>query len=438
MSQLLHRDGPRISRKTWSRKVTFFLVFLVLFNGIQCASLLKRVTYKATDFTVFHNTSVLLGQGAGPQLYEGKDATTGWLRTIPPFGQMIFQPFSLLDIRLSAILWGATNLLLLGLSGATLFYFARRLDAKSRIFLAAVPILILILLSLSPGSIQVGQWSVLFTAFWIFFLGLSASRFRRVASAALAVPIGIKLYPVFLCGVFILQRRWAAFVISLGFVALTVALPTLVYGARTPALTQSFWQNAIVGPDSRVVESVAIGSGADQGIDAVGLRYLTSEPKFEARYPGYPNLALSKTSASRLINVFRLFVLVTTITIGFAVWKRLESSPLWGTVLLLSLLSAAQYLLLPGAKSRYAIYTFLAFVPLVLQCFAAKRLNHKVAYRRWCAIIVVCVVLTTVLIPDSLRLYGIGLIGPLLLWIFNIRFLLGLIKKPRVSQPLRA
>ncbi len=427
-------SSPRRMKRVWTPKVIFLLVLLISINCIQVGSLVRKAVYKATDFTVFYNTGVLLGQGAGAQMYEGRDESTGWLRTIPPFGQMVFQPFVKGDIRLAAILWGGINLLLLGASAATLFYVARRLDSKCRIFLANVPILILILLALAPGSIQVGQFSVLFTAFWIFFLGISASRFRRWASVALAVPAGIKIYPLLLSGVFLFQRRYVAFGLSLVFAASTLAVPFLVYGSRTPSLTVAFWQNAIVGPNSRVNESQEVDSTSNQGMDAILLRYLTHNPRLELKNPTFPHLSWAKSSISRLTNVLRLIIISIAVWVGFSVWKRLENSPLWGTILLMSLMCATLYLILPGAKSRYAIYTFLSFVPLVLQCFAAKRLNRKSAYKVWCAVIVVGLLLTITFMPSSLRLYGVGLLGPLILWVINIEFLLRLTaKKPRVS-----
>ncbi|RYG63065.1 DUF2029 domain-containing protein, partial [bacterium] len=166
----------RLPKLQLSWKWQFLLGILLVLNCAQALSLVKRASKSVTDFTVFFNTSDLLSQGAGAELYTGRDTSTDWLRTIPPFGQMVIQPFTFADIKTAAVLWALFNLALLVGSVLTLGYFASRLDGKARLFTAALPAMTAVWLALAQGSIQVGQYSVLFAAFWIFFLGLRASR----------------------------------------------------------------------------------------------------------------------------------------------------------------------------------------------------------------------------------------------------------------------
>lgn len=398
------------------------LVLLLLLNVVQAFSLVKRATRRVTDFTVFFNTAKLLAGGAGAELYTGRDASTDWLRTIPPFGQMVIQPFALGDIKTAAILWALFNLLLLGAGVLTLSYFARHLDGKARLFAAALPALTVVWLALAPGSIQVGQFSVLFATFWIFFLGLRASRYSCFASAALAVPAGIKLYPVVLPGMFLVQRRPKAFAVALLFVGLTFALPFLVYGNRTPELTASFWNNAISSSSgsSRISESQRANIANNQGLDSILLRYLTTGENLHKKYPTFPHLALRKASVIQFGNLLRLVILLVTAVVAWRAWPHLQRTPLWGTFLLMALGCGCLYVLLPGTKSRYAIYAFLAFGPLIIQAVAARALGRNDSFWKWTALIVVLVLLCIQLVPPIFELYGIGFVGHLVLWLVNL------------------
>jgi hypothetical protein len=411
-----------LNRQQLQWKWRVLIGILLVLNVVQTISLVRRVTRGVTDFTVFFNTAKELGNGAGAELYMVRDTSTDWLRTIPPFGQMVIQPFAFGDVKTASILWGIVNLLLLAAGVLTLGYFAGRLDAKSRLFAAALPAMTAVWLALAQGSIQVGQYSVLFAAFWIFFLGLRASRYSRFASAALAVPAGIKLYPVILPGIFLLQRRPKAFAVSMLFVVLTFALPFVAYGGRTAELTKSFWDNAISSSSdsSRISESQRANSVNNQGLDSILLRYLTTGQKLHKRNPGFPHLALERPVVIRLTNALRLLILVLTAVAAWRAWSRLEKTPLWGTFLLLALACACLYVLIPGTKSRYAIYTFLAFVPIIIQAVAAQKLGRTRAFWGWSAATVVLLLLCMQFTPSEFRLYGINFSGHLALWCVNL------------------
>ena len=91
-------------------------------------------------------------------------------------------------------------------------------------------------------------------------------------------------------------------------------------------------------------------------------------------------------------------------------------------VLMMSALwSAALYLILPETKARYAVYTFIAFLPLLETAVnASEPANVR---RRVCAEIALCVILIGGLMPDLPKVYGVGLVGALLLWLENLRLI---------------
>ena len=407
--------------RLWNPITAILLVLLVVFNVAQCVSLVKRAP-KGTDFTVFYNTGKLLDAGAGAEIYRGTDATTDWLRTIPPFGQAVIHPFGQGSIRAAAIGWGVFNLVLLGATAWTLLFFARHLDGKSRIFVAVWPIGVLWLLAMAPASIQVGQFSVLFTACWVFSLALLASRFRALAGAPLAIPIAIKIYPALLLGVPLLALRSRFLVVALVFVAIWSASASLLYGARTPQLSISFWQSAIASSGGRVAEAQRANAPANQGLDSVALRYLTSGQPIQRRYPQLPHAALPLPSVMTGISVVRALIVVVSLGVGWRFWRRGRLSPLWGQAMLMALWCAALYVILPGAKTRYAIYAFPAFWPLLCCAFAARRLNQWRAFWAWSAFALVCLTLVA-FTPSPLRLWGCGWLGALALWLANCALL---------------
>ena len=393
------------------------LAILILFNIAQCFVLVKKAS-KGTDFTVFYNTGKLLDSGAGAELYRGKDKTTDWLRTIPPFGQMVIAPFGQSSVRAAAIGWGLFNLALLAATATALRAFVRRLDKKSRVFGAVWTWSVLLLLVMAPASIQVGQFSVLFTACWVFSLALLATKFRDLAGAPLAIPIAIKIYPALLLAVPILARRPKFFAVTLVFVALWCAAPFLIYGARTPELSVSFWHNAIASSGGRVAEARNANSPANQGLDVVALRYGTSGQPIHARFPHLPHANWPVATVMNGVNLVRVAVVLISLVVGWRFWRRGQLSPLWGQAMLMALMCAALYVILPGAKTRYAIYEFPAFWPLLVCAFAARRRHKTRACWALCAFAFVCLTFVA-FTPSPLRVYGFGLLAALSLWIFN-------------------
>ena len=392
------------------------LAILVVFNIAQCFSLVHRVE-KGTDFTVFYNTGRLLDAGAGAEIYRGTDQTTAWLRTIPPFGQLLIHPFGQGSARAAAMGWSVFNLALLALMAWTLSYIARHLEGKRRLFYKLWPWNVAIMLALSPASLQVGQWSVLFAACWVFYLGMRASRWKNWAGAALALPIAVKIYPLLILGVPLLARRPRVWLGALVFVVILSAAPTLLYGARTAELSRSFWRNAIAASSGgRVAEAQRASSPANQGLDSVALRFLTTDQPIQRSHPNLPHLALPVSSVLRAVNWARIAVMLISLWIGWHFWRGAQSSPLWGEMMLLALGCAALYVILPGAKTRYAIYAFPAFWPLLCCAVAARTKWRRVG---WIGAILVCLALVGFTPGGALRLYGAGWWGALGLWSCN-------------------
>lgn len=83
--------------------------------------------------------------------------------------------------------------------------------------------------------------------------------------------------------------------------------------------------------------------------------------------------------------------------------------------MMLALFCAALYVILPGAKSRYAIYTFPAFWPLLCCAWAARRLN-KPAFLAWSGFVILDCLLLVQLMPASAKIWGAGWLGALALW----------------------
>jgi len=403
-----------------SRVQIVLLVCLIVFNLIQAYSLVRRVTNGATDFTVFYNTGVLLRNGAGADIYEEKDQSTGWFRAIPPSGQLLMHPFTALTVREAGIVWAALNLAMLALGAVLLSQTFARLDAKRRLMRGMTPVICLIMLALAPGSIQVGQYSVLFVLLWILYLRLSCSRYTGLAEAALAVPAAVKLYPALMLAPAMLRREWLRCAAFAGWLIVAAGLPLLTYGDRTFDLTQSFWNNVIFSSSGRVAESQQAQSVNDQGIDSIALRYLAAEQPIQQRFPMLPHAALQAETVLKIVNVLRLAILIISVAASLYYLSRRRPRPLWDKVVLMALFSATLYLLLPGAKSRYAIYELLAFVPLICRAFVCRRLGKKAPARLWRAVTVVLLLLVAVFIPEIFRAFGLGFFGAAGLWALNV------------------
>jgi hypothetical protein len=72
-------------------------------------------------------------------------------------------------------------------------------------------------------------------------------------------------------------------------------------------------------------------------------------------------------------------------------------------------------------KGRYAIYAFPAFLPVLAAAHRAFRIGDIASGRKALVLVVAAAALLLQIVPDSILYYGIGMIGPILLWIFLLR-----------------
>lgn len=424
-------DGAQVfsRRRVWSNLCRAGFVLALLDVLAQVASLVARAALGSSDFSVIYRTAALLNAGAGAWLYTQPDAQNGWQRCISPAGLLWFEPLALVHPRLAATIWSMFNLALLGASVAALRQVVGRLERRRRIYQSVFGWMVVILLLLATGSLQVGQFSVLFAACWIFALYAASRESRFAMGLALAIPSVVKLYPALMLAVpLFTRRRREVLWFGASLLLVGVVLPLLILGSRTAPLTLSFLQNVIFNTQGRIAESQHLGRHPDQGLDAVLLRYLSYSPQFHDFHRGLPHLGLEHARVLRIANAIRVVVLLFSGAVALrrqraTQWNGWSQSSLHAALEMAALWSATLYLLLPGTKSRYAVYTFLAFLPL-LAAASASRLNaRRLAAAAWCALIAGCLTLILLLIPEILRAYGAGFLGAVALWTANIGLL---------------
>jgi len=290
-----------------------------------------------------------------------------------------------------------------------------------------------LLLILSAGSIQVGQFSVLFVACWLLFLD-AFGRSRNPASALwLAIPAAIKIYPVGLLAIplsMYLQsgaRRSARFInvtartltwAVAGILLMWFAVPALAYGRDTFTLNVAWWHGVILN-NAQMDYLQDLRAITNQSLDTVLLRYLSYDPPFHDQYSLIPHLALAKATILRGADLLRVVIIAVSLA---AVWKRAKVGIASGAALVevAALWTAVLYNVLPETKSRYAVYTFIAFLPWVARAADPAMLFAR---RMWFAgVVVASAICALVLMPDVLQAWGVGFMGPFVLWVGNVRF----------------
>ena len=414
------------SRVSWSRLWLWLGAVVLVAEGV---SALGRGAGGSSDLGVFLRTAVLLRNGAGGEMYGGHDAVTHWYRCIPPAGMMWFAPTAGLSFRAASLIWVGENFVFAGVGAVALRAILRHVSPREA-GTAPFEILAGLLLLMGATSLQVGQYSLLFAVCWLLALWAGLAKRLDAAALVLALPAAIKLYPALLLLVPLCAlpfKKWPRFVLVFAacFALWTWGVPTLFYGARTATLQSAFWHNIVLSPSGRLSESQSVVSTSNHGMDAVMLRFLADLPEPRG---APPHLRLAPATVLRFVNPLRALILLLTL----AFWlRRRDGREDEARALLLSLglWSAALFLVLPGAKSRYAVYAFAAFVPLVWQARAlwAKRATNRWAYTLF---VVITGALVLSLAPTVARLWGAGLWGALLLWLENGR----LLRLPRVPE----
>jgi len=407
-----------------SRSARAIVAIVLVAAAAQGVSLVSRGTLGFSDFGVFYRTCALLRGGAGAELYTRHDVVTDWPISLTPAGLALLQPLALFGTQGASIGWAIINLSLVGLS---MIGLRRVLNSacgprSDALFSWAAVLFVL----LSAGSIQVGQFSVLFATCWILFESAFAGGSYFSAGMLLAIPTAIKLYPVMMLAVPVSLARSAKDVsrtligFVTGLVIFSALIPAIMYGSRASDLNASFWQNVILNPAGQVAYMQTVRA-SNQSVDALLLRYLTFDKEFHPEEPAMPHLELPKRQVLRYADLARLLVLGVTVA---AVWRWRSGHRTFQAhdVLMMSALwSATLYLILPETKARYAVYTFVAFLPLLER---AVKGNEPANVRlRVVAEIAFCVVLIGGLMPDPPKVYGIGLVGAVLLWLENLRLI---------------
>jgi len=395
------------------------LIISFLFLLVTCVSLGKRALRGGTDFSVFLRAGAALCEGERASLYERLDAETGWFNCIPPAGMGPFMLLSMLHSVVAAIIWATLNVGILFLCIHLLKKLYARLGRRED-YEATMPFAVTLLFLFGAVCVQTGQTSIIFMACWLAYVLVSAEHRHSLAGFLIALPAAIKLYPIlFFALPFMRRKRREMAWIGIWLVILVLLLPAAIFGGQVIDMSRSFIDNQILGSSGRTTEASDPVPAANQGLDGVLVRYLSYVPEFHDLHPEFPRLgAVDVQTVVTVANALRLTVLLVTAVVSIR-WIRTQNSE--PPLLLMALWCAALYVILPNAKGRYAIYAFPAFLPVLAAAHAAFRAGRILEGRKAAAVAIVSAILLLQLVPDPVLYYGIGIIGPLLLWQFLLR-----------------
>ena len=388
------------------------LIVGVLFLATMCVSLSKRAYRGDSDFGVFYRAGVSLAQGAGGEIYAERDRPTGWYNCIPPSGMGIFIALAYVYPVAAGVIWATVNVGLLYLSFVFLKAINSKLTSERIHYDQTLPFVVVMLCVFGGVCIQTGQTSILFVTCWIGYIYATQRNRSSLGGMLLAIPASLKLYPILFAFVPAVKRKYKELAWGvIGCTLLSAFLPALIFREHFFDLTQSFVVNQVLDPGGRVMTSADPTAVSNQGIDAVLLRYLAYVPSFHDNWQ-LPHLNFDKHLVVSLANFLRLLIVSVTAWMSIK-WLRDDDTP---SLALMALWCAALYVMLPGAKSRYAIYALPAFIVLIAQCHSAWFNGHKQKARNLCACILVSAILLLQLVPDYFLQFGIGLFGSALLW----------------------
>lgn len=420
-----------------SRSIRVVVAMVVVVAAVEAVSLVRRGSRGESDVGVFYRTCVLLSSGLGGSLYTRHDVVTDWPISLSPAGLALFQPLASFGPLGASSGWAFINLVLLGLSIVALRRFLKSASGPRPDIL--FPWAVIVFVVLSAGSIQVGQFSVLFAACWMLSLTAFFAGSYFSSGMLLAIPTTIKLYPVMMLAASLSLTRTARVGLRnllgflLGLVIFSVLIPSIVYGSRALDLNVSFWENVILSPTGQVSYMQTVRA-TNQSLDALLLRYLTFDGEFHPEEPAMPHLELPKRQVLRYANLLRLALFVITVVVT-SQWRRRHPLPRAHDVLMMfALWSCTLYLMLPETKARYAVYTFIGFLPLLEVAVAAK--ERKAVRSRAVAEVGLCLILIAGLVPEPVLVYGMGFIGAFGLWLRNLQALGSGLPTPGFSQSL--
>jgi hypothetical protein len=417
--------GPTSRRRRVSLPAVVFVVLAAGFAVGQSLVLVHEVETGQTDFSVFYRTASELAAGARGELYSRRDQATHWFHCIPPVGSVIFIPLTALPIGVAAGVWATANLALLGGAVFCLFLVYARLERQRRLYAGTRLWAIGLMIALATGSLQTGQLTVLFVTCWLAYLAANSRARHALAAFALALPAAMKLYPALMWAVPVwlrARRQWL--LLPLAFAALSAIVPLAAYGPRAWDLSVGYANAMLLGDAPRVRTALSPRFANSEGLDMVLLRYLTHDPQWHPTRPWFPHLRLARKPV--LMAGFALRALIVLVS-GTCAWRystRHARHSGHTALVLMALWSVTMCLLLPELKSRYALYTFPAFLPLLAWTSAAWRLGRRGRAVGLVVLIVACSAGVGQLTPTVLRLMGAGLFATLALWVAMVRYCL--------------
>jgi hypothetical protein len=379
----------------------------------------KRTWRGETDFSVFLRAGAALCQGEGATLYERLDQQTGWFNCIPPAGMGPFMLLSMVPRVAAAVIWVLLNVAVLLICVHLLKRIYAQLSQGRIDYEATLPFALTLLFVLGAVCVQTGQTSILFMACWLGYVLVSVNRRHALAGFLIALPAAIKLYPILFASLPVLRKKWSELGwIGIWLIGLTFVIPGIIFGPNVIEMSSSFVKNQILDKDGRAMEAADPKPASNQGLDGVMVRYLSYVPEFHDKHPEFPHAELEVDSVVSIANTLRIIVILVTI---FASIRWLRSDTPDPPLFLLALWCAALYVVLPGAKGRYAIYAFPAFLPVLAAAHRAFRIGDIASGRKALVLVVAAAALLLQIVPDSILYYGIGMIGPILHWKFLLR-----------------
>jgi hypothetical protein len=177
----------------------------------------------------------------------------------------------------------------------------------------------------------------------------------------------------------------------------------------------------VLDPSGRVKWMQALGSNANQSLDAALIRYLSYYPKFHDRYGWIPTANWDLDAVRMLAHAVRIMFILATIK---ATMRWRVNRPVFGVYDLLvmsAMWSATLWVCMPETRARYAVYAFLGFVPLALWAMRPREPRPK----SWRILaFVVTLMFVAGFLPELWEVIGIGFLGSLSLWAFNFSYVL--------------
>lgn len=220
-------------------------------------------TPRLIDFGAFYASSWALRLGVSPYSLSRESVEQIIARTAmplapppifnPPVWPLLTYPFTFLSYTPAAFAWILLNLAMLAIVTYLLTDIAGLHGWKLRVICFAVVVTFgPVFLDLSIG--QNSTFLLLMAALAGWVLRRTALRFELIASAAVALATGAKLFPLFWSGAFFLLRRWRLFLLTF---AMTGALLALSY-LLLPTASRDYLFVQFPGRLTSSVQSISI------------------------------------------------------------------------------------------------------------------------------------------------------------------------------------